>query len=124
MRWKDCGKTLDRLLVAPTGSVLLCAAFPDDGIPILPTHQPPRKIRTLKRKTKSNVQSEQPQGVSIAQDAEESMQNDSNPSDYLDQEDALAQNQEMSSDGMDVDEEQEPDDEETDAGCESDSSDS
>ena len=126
---ENCGKTIYRLLFAPIGDFLLCAAFPDesDGSPNLPTHQPPREIRKLKRKEKSNVQPEQPQGASIAQDAEVSMQGDFNPSGSLDQEDAPAQHQEMSVDNMDVDEEQELGEEqdggETDAGYESDLSD-
>jgi hypothetical protein len=117
-----CDKTLDRLLLAPAGSVLLCADFPD-GIKDLPTHQLPRKIRTNKRKKGSNSQPEQPQGASITQDAEESMQGDPDPSSSSDQEDELAQYQdsEMSSHEMDVDEES--DDGQTDAGCDSDSSD-
>lgn len=111
---------MDRLLLAPIGSFLLCAAFPDDGILNLPTHQPPREIRKLKRKAQSD---EQLQEASIAQDAEVSVQGDSNPSGSLFQEDAPAQHQETSVDRMDVDEEQEQDDGETDADCESDSSD-
>jgi hypothetical protein len=48
VRWKNQGQTLERLLLAPVGEVLLCAAFPDDGIPRRPTHHPSRPLRVLK----------------------------------------------------------------------------
>ncbi|KAH9995614.1 hypothetical protein BJV77DRAFT_961042 [Russula vinacea] len=38
VRWKNRGQTLERLLLTPAGGLLLCAAFPDDGIPKRPTH--------------------------------------------------------------------------------------
>ncbi|KAF8485888.1 hypothetical protein DFH94DRAFT_708705 [Russula ochroleuca] len=118
VRWDNCGKTVDRLLLAPAGGALLCAAFPDDGIPNRPTHQQPRKIRELKKKKKSKQQPGQPQGTCPAQDAEGSTEGDLNLSNSLDQ---LARHQVTSLDGMDVDEEL--DDRQTDAGCAADSSD-
>ena len=48
MTWEN----RDRLLLAPLGKVLLCAAFPENGTPKRPTSQPPRKVRTLTRKGK------------------------------------------------------------------------
>jgi hypothetical protein len=40
----------DRLLLAPLGKVLLCAAFPEKGTPKRPAPQEPRKVRTVTRK--------------------------------------------------------------------------
>jgi hypothetical protein len=44
--WED----RDRLLLAPLGKVLLCAAFPEKGTLKRPTFQQPRKVRTAPRK--------------------------------------------------------------------------
>jgi hypothetical protein len=46
-------KNRDRLLLAPLGKVLLCAAFPEKGTPKRPTPQVPRKVRTVTRKENS-----------------------------------------------------------------------
>ena len=46
MTWEE----RDRLLLAPLGKALLCAAFPEKGNPKRPTPQPPRKVRTVTRK--------------------------------------------------------------------------
>ena len=46
MTWEN----RDRLLLAPLGKVLLCAAFPETGTLDRPTSQPLRPIRVLKRK--------------------------------------------------------------------------
>jgi hypothetical protein len=117
---------VDRLLLAPSGSVLLCAAFPDVGIPSRPTHKNPRKIRVLSKKEKSKLQPKQPQGACFVKNAEESTEGESNLCNYLDEEDVPAEHQVMPSDEMDVDEEldEELDDGQTDAGCEFDSPDS
>jgi len=48
VRWKNRGQILERLLLAPVGDALLCAAFPDDGIPKRPTQHPSRPLRVLK----------------------------------------------------------------------------
>jgi hypothetical protein len=169
VKWENRGVTLERLLLVPVGDILLCAAFPDGGIPERPKRQEPRLIRVLKQGKRSQGKGKSraepsvtmptstegpcgeaaqsttippklqsvPEGAYFAQDVEESTQGDSNPSNSLYQEDVLAQNQEMSSDEMDIDEEpgEEPDEEvdeeeeeelndwQTDADCESDSSD-
>ncbi|KAH9995606.1 hypothetical protein BJV77DRAFT_991198 [Russula vinacea] len=49
VRWKYRGQILDRLLLAPVGKALLCAAFPDDGIPKRPKSHPSRQLRALRR---------------------------------------------------------------------------
>ena len=46
MSWEN----RDRLLLAPLGEVLLCAAFPETGITKRPTSQPPRPVRKQPRK--------------------------------------------------------------------------
>lgn len=50
VKWEDRGRTLERLLLAPLGKLLLCAAFPEDGIPNRPMHRLPRPVtRVLKK---------------------------------------------------------------------------
>jgi len=53
VRWESQGVTLERLVLKPVGGLLLCAAFPDDGIPKRPTHHQPRPIRIMAKKKKS-----------------------------------------------------------------------
>jgi len=48
VKWENRGRTLERLLIAPLGKVLLCAAFPEDGISSRPMHQLPRPTRVIK----------------------------------------------------------------------------
>lgn len=52
MTWEN----KDRLLLAPLGKALLCAAFPERGTSERPTFQPPRKVRTITRKYKEKPQ--------------------------------------------------------------------
>ena len=51
VKWDDQGVTLERLLLVPFGNILLCAAFPDKGLPGRPMPQPQKLIRVLKKKT-------------------------------------------------------------------------
>ena len=48
MRWEKQGRTLERLLLVPIGKVLLCAAFPDTGVPGRPKREPLPPIRVSK----------------------------------------------------------------------------
>ena len=48
MKWEKQGRTLERLLLVPAGKVLLCAAFPDTGVPGRPKRKPPPPIRVSK----------------------------------------------------------------------------
>ena len=64
VKWDDQGVTLERLFLVPVGNILLCAAFPNEGIPGRPKQQPQRQIRVLppsqERKKKKSSPGSQP----------------------------------------------------------------
>jgi len=66
VKWENRGRALERLLIAPLGKALLCAAFPEDGIPNRPMHRVPRPTRTrvIKRREHSRKKERSRRGLS------------------------------------------------------------